>query len=681
MRENHIFTKSLVVMTLLFGTASASMESDFNGDTRPDMLVKNTDNNRVTAWLNTPSGTVSQFIKALPEGVQLIGTANVNGDTHTDIITLNTSNGRVNAWVNTNSGTTTQYLKTLPEGVHITGMADMDGDGNSDIIVENMNNGRINAWLNTDSGTITEYLKTLPSNVNIAGHGDFNGDDKPDLLVHNSTNGRVNAWLNMDSGITTQYIKTLDSGVEIIGTGDIDGNGWTDIVVKNTNNGRVNAWLNSENGATTHFINSGTESIETVAIADIDADGNDDIIIKNTSNGRLNAWLNTDSGTQTHYIKTLSAEVQIVGLGDANGDDRTDIIVQNTQNGRVNGWLNTAQGTVVQHIKALGSDQVVVSPFIEMETPVSIEEQITERHNFYRNLEFSDSNLTWDNDLAAEAQAWADYLATNYTKAHHDAGTSPHASVFQADQHDHDDHTDGENIAWGTQLVYLTASPVDISTPNTATNGAVDLWANEKAYYDYATNATTVPGEAVGHYTQIAWQKTRKVGCGKATVQDENLGGEQVVCRYASAGNYVGQKPYCTEYSLAPYYTDNTLMFTPEMLENNSFNNTKIIEDRLNCLVNEVNTETLSFGLSGNGTFHSFDFFNNGGYVVNFVFTSTIDNGVLMMEGDVNGFNSVMSLKLIGEDAMYYYAEATWSLDSTNDGYRRSSIFKLLKSS
>lgn len=673
-------TNALIVGTILLCSSLSAIESDFNGDTIPDMLVKNTNNGRITAWLNTPSGVVSQFIKNLPTDVELVSTADINGDTYTDIITANTSNGRVNVWVNTDSGTTTQYLKTLPSGVTIVGVADVDADGNDDIIIQNTNNGRVNAWLNTDSGTVTQYLKTLPTGVDIVAQGDFNGDEKPDLLVQNTSNGRVTAWLNTDSGIISAYIKTLGSGVEVLGTGDVDGDDRTDVVVKNTTNGRITAWLNTESGVNSQFIKTATANLETVAIDDVDADGNDDIIIQNTLNGRVSAWLNTSGGTVTHYIKTLVTDAQIVGVGDANGDNRADIIVENTSNGRINGWLNTSVGTVSQYIKTLGSDLVVVSPFLDTQEPETIEEQITARHNVYRNLEFSDSNLTWDNDLATHAQTWADYLAENYTRADFDAGVSPHASSFQTDLHDNDDYVEGENIAWGSpSYEYLTPSPVDISTPNTGNGGAVDAWANEKANYDYATNETTVPGEAVGHYTQVMWQKTTKVGCGKAAVQDADLGGDQIVCRYSSPGNYVGEKPYCTEYSLSPYYTDDTLTFSADIIDNNSFDNTKLIEDRSNCTTSELNTETLTFSMDGAGTFYSFDFFNNGGYVTNFVFTSTIEDGVLMMTGDVNGHNAIMSLNLIGQDDTYYYAEAVWSLDSEVSGYTRSGIFKLLK--
>jgi hypothetical protein len=168
--------------------------------------------------------------------------------------------------------------------------------------------------------------------------------------------------------------------------------------------------------------------------------------------------------------------------------------------------------------------------------------RIVERHNYYRNLEFTDSPLVWDSTLASHAQQWADYLATNYTRAHANAGQRPHASTFNPNSHGLPYEGEGENIAWAKPARgYMTKNPVDITVAGAGKRGSIDAWANEKANYDYGSNSGH--GSVVGHYTQIVWQKTTKVGCGKAdSITD--YGGEHVVCRYSIAGNMRGEKPY-----------------------------------------------------------------------------------------------------------------------------------------
>jgi len=79
----------------------------------------------------------------------------------------------------------------------------------------------------------------------------------------------------------------------------------------------------------------------------------------------------------------------------------------------------------------------------------------------------------------------------------------------------------------------------------------VDLWANEYKNYDYQTNKST--GGMVGHYTQVVWARSVRVGCGKAYCpmiaksDGSNMwGGTIYTCRYSQAGNYYGQRPYGT---------------------------------------------------------------------------------------------------------------------------------------
>ncbi len=98
------------------------------------------------------------------------------------------------------------------------------------------------------------------------------------------------------------------------------------------------------------------------------------------------------------------------------------------------------------------------------------------------------------------------------------------------------------------------------------------MWANEKAYYDYESNSGN--GNVVGHYTQVVWQKTTKVGCGQAESETDRPG-SYVVCRYHIAGNMVGEKPYCTDYSVAQYYNNPSLSFSSDTIDGKTFGTKK----------------------------------------------------------------------------------------------------------
>jgi pathogenesis-related protein 1 len=68
----------------------------------------------------------------------------------------------------------------------------------------------------------------------------------------------------------------------------------------------------------------------------------------------------------------------------------------------------------------------------------------------------------------------------------------------------------------------------------------VSAWASEAAYYSYDTNTCT---GVCGHYTQIVWRSTARVGCAKQDCPSLAFR-STIVCNYAPGGNYVGQKPY-----------------------------------------------------------------------------------------------------------------------------------------
>ncbi|XP_066276570.1 GLIPR1-like protein 1 isoform X2 [Branchiostoma lanceolatum] len=147
---------------------------------------------------------------------------------------------------------------------------------------------------------------------------------------------------------------------------------------------------------------------------------------------------------------------------------------------------------------------------------------ILQAHNNYRkavnptaaNMEY----MEWDDSLATIAQGWADGcdFAHNPNPAANYAGSSV-----------------GENIYAGTGS--YTAGK---ETEN---------WNNEVSDYTYSSNSCR-SGAVCGHYTQVVWATSNKLGCGwklcgtLATVNWNNA--NLVVCNYAAAGNFIGQKPY-----------------------------------------------------------------------------------------------------------------------------------------
>ncbi|KAJ3296857.1 hypothetical protein HK104_001099 [Borealophlyctis nickersoniae] len=87
----------------------------------------------------------------------------------------------------------------------------------------------------------------------------------------------------------------------------------------------------------------------------------------------------------------------------------------------------------------------------------------------------------------------------------------------------------GENL-------WMSSARVD---DNSAMKGAVSSWVAEKKYYSGQAIGDMNGLAKYGHYTQVMWKNTAQVGCCAARGR-----GTVVVCKYANAGNYRGQRPY-----------------------------------------------------------------------------------------------------------------------------------------
>ncbi|KAK6965375.1 pathogenesis-related protein 1B [Biomphalaria glabrata] len=80
-----------------------------------------------------------------------------------------------------------------------------------------------------------------------------------------------------------------------------------------------------------------------------------------------------------------------------------------------------------------------------------------------------------------------------------------------------------------------------------ATN-AVNSWVKEIQYVDLPTwNCFTRHDKTTcGHYSQVVWKDTQKVGCAiiHCKTETRNILNNYVICEYEPSGNYIGETPY-----------------------------------------------------------------------------------------------------------------------------------------
>ncbi|PIA55411.1 hypothetical protein AQUCO_00700002v1 [Aquilegia coerulea] len=71
---------------------------------------------------------------------------------------------------------------------------------------------------------------------------------------------------------------------------------------------------------------------------------------------------------------------------------------------------------------------------------------------------------------------------------------------------------------------------------------AVRAWANESKYYYPKTNSCQ-PNQVCGHYTQMIWRNTKRLGCARSKC---NNGAVYILCVYDPPGNYDNESPFTT---------------------------------------------------------------------------------------------------------------------------------------
>jgi len=152
---------------------------------------------------------------------------------------------------------------------------------------------------------------------------------------------------------------------------------------------------------------------------------------------------------------------------------------------------------------------IILASTIAFGMDIAQKKDILAAHNRYR-AEVNVTPLAWSDNLSAQSQKCADYNAANFLPS----GRQKHCRTQGF----------GQNIALSASSLHLNLTQM------------VDAWGSEKKNFLnglYPSVSATGAPDAVSHYTQMIWQDTNEVGCGKASAN----GYEILVCDYSPQGN------------------------------------------------------------------------------------------------------------------------------------------------
>ncbi len=152
-------------------------------------------------------------------------------------------------------------------------------------------------------------------------------------------------------------------------------------------------------------------------------------------------------------------------------------------------------------------------------------DMITTAHNDLRK-KYQSPPLKYSKQLENAARKWAKKLQKDGCGMVHSHGK---VGSF------------GENLYWASAK--KTANTKDNQgqwiwhnqLQQTDERAVVQAWYDEVRWYDYESNSCE-EGEMCGHYTQVIWNTTTKLGCAVMACDDRS---QVWVCEYAPAGNIV----------------------------------------------------------------------------------------------------------------------------------------------
>merc|ERR1712048_1320440 len=142
----------------------------------------------------------------------------------------------------------------------------------------------------------------------------------------------------------------------------------------------------------------------------------------------------------------------------------------------------------------------------DMSKRSSFQDDCVAAHNELRRHHQNTPDLQWDDQLAAESQMWSEKLARE------DRG------MYHSKAKDY-----GENLYQGMGKVYTCFD-------------AVKAWYDEIKDYSYSTTKPTRRGRMIGHFTQVVWTDSTKMGAGMAKSRS---GWVYICARYRKKGNFV----------------------------------------------------------------------------------------------------------------------------------------------
>ncbi|HYW43395.1 MAG TPA: FG-GAP-like repeat-containing protein [Bryobacteraceae bacterium] len=327
---------------------------DLNGDNKLDLVVANTNADRVSVLMGNGAGAYSS-VKSYAAGAApraaVIG--DFNGDGKLDLAVTNSGSGNVSVLFGNGDGTfqAAPLYRTDKQAESIVA-ADLNGDGKLDVVVATSYAGTVVPILGNGNGTFQTGVKySTGGQTTSVAVGDFNGDKKLDLVTADNVGTYSVILGNGDGTFQAPVIYNYTSGTtpHSVAVGDFNGDGKLDLAFANKGSDNVSVWLGKGDGTFVAFANYATPpggSPYYIVAADLNGDGKLDLAVTNSGLANVSVLLgNGDGSFQPAINYPVASSPHSILVADFNGDGKPDLATANSADGSVSVLLGNGNGS------------------------------------------------------------------------------------------------------------------------------------------------------------------------------------------------------------------------------------------------------------------------------------------------------------------------------------------------
>ncbi len=281
---------------------------DPNGDHKSDIAWRDTTNGSTAVWLMNGSSIVSSAGLGAPSTTwSIVGQRDFDGDSKADLLWRDTSGNTAMWFMNGPAVRSSLSVGNIPAIWSVIGTGDFNGDSFGDILWRD-SSGNVAVWLmNGAAISSSAGLGSVPLAWNVVGTGDYNGDGKSDLLWRDNLGNNAMWFMSGTQVVSTGSVGNVPAATwSVVGTGDFNGDGKSDIVWRDTS-GNTSIWL--MNGATVSSA-VGVGSVPTTwsiaLVGDFNGDGRSDLLWRDTGGNTAMWFMNGVTVSSTAVIGNIS---------------------------------------------------------------------------------------------------------------------------------------------------------------------------------------------------------------------------------------------------------------------------------------------------------------------------------------------------------------------------------------